>query len=158
MPPLWDYCMWSVCSDLYSMDMKMRNIFGTARQCERPCLFVCSQIVAPLLNYEKQQPGATLNFHKTITAFLIQVAHPFLHQTRWEMERQTEGLEEKKRVTDKQSTNKQKVRHSDGATVLRLLLRWYQLLLLPKCFDVLSSKITCTNESAAYSSKTVFRP
>lgn len=89
---------------------------------------VCSQIVAPVLNYEKQQPRATLNFHKTSTASWIQVAHPVVIQTKGDGG--TERGTEKKRVTDKQSTNKQKVRQSDGATALRLLLRCYQLLLL----------------------------
>lgn len=59
--------MWSVCADLYSMDNENEEYFGSWKL--SVVGFVCSQIVAPVLNYEKQQPGGALNFHKTITAF-----------------------------------------------------------------------------------------
>lgn len=71
--PLWDSWLWSVCSDLYC---KLRFFFGHTQAVSAGLLsvvgFVCSQIVAPVLNYGKQQPGGALNFHKTITASWIQ--------------------------------------------------------------------------------------
>lgn len=62
------------------------------------------------------------------------------------------GME--KRVTDKQSTNKQKVQQSDGATVLRLLLTRHHpattMILMLLYLIMQNYTHTHTNESAAY--------
>ena len=46
-------------------------------------------------------------------------------KSKTERDGQKDAKKKKKRVTDKQSTNKQKVQRSDGVTVLRLLPRWH---------------------------------
>lgn len=101
---------------------------------------------------KNKQPWGTLNFHKTITAFLNPSAPSSSNQRRRETDRRT-AKKKKKRVTDKQSTNKQKVRRSDGVAVLRLLPRWHHpattknlMLLYFKCTIIHNY----THESAAY--------
>lgn len=135
----------------------MRNVSEQSWQWEGVVPVCCGAPFAArlLLRYlimKNKQPWGTLNFHKTITAFLNPSAPSSSNQRRREMDRRT-AKKKKKRVTDKQSTNKQKVRRSDGVTVLRLLPRWHHpattknlMLLYFKCTIIHNY----THESAAY--------
>lgn len=145
MPPLWDYCMWSVCCDMYSM-----AILEQPGVCVNvPVCCVCSQIVAPVLNYEKQQPRATLNFHKTITASWIQVAHPVVTQTKRDggTDRGTEKKEwqiSRAQINRRCDTAMERPCYVGSALATTVLMCCH-------------AKMIHTNESAACSSKTVFR-
>lgn len=107
----------------------MRNVSEQSSQWEGVVPVCCGAPFAArlLLRYlimKNKQPWGTLNFHKTIRAFLNPSAPSSSNQRRRETDRRT-AKKKKKRVTDKQSTNKQKVRRSDGVAVLRLLPRWH---------------------------------
>lgn len=154
---VWDDCMWVLFFFPDLGGVKMRNVSEQSWQWEGVVPVCCGAPFAArlLLRYlimKNKQPWGTLNFHKTITAFLNPSAPSSSNQRRRETD-STTAKKKKKRVTDKQSTNKQKVRRSDGVTVLRLLPRWHHpattknlMLLYFKCTIIHNY----THESAAY--------
>lgn len=73
--PLQDYCMRSVCSIQSSMHLNMWHVLEKAQHFTVSLIalgFSCRQAAPPVLNYEKQQPGGKLDFHKTISASSVQ--------------------------------------------------------------------------------------
>lgn len=65
--------MWSVCFVFLTYTEGSMKI-KTARQCKPVCL-----TIAPVLNYEKQQPQGMLNyFSKIISSFFNPSPHPVL--------------------------------------------------------------------------------
>lgn len=122
---LWDDCIWFALTCtvwIWKWELFWSSLAVWASV--SVVVFVCSQIVAPVLNYEKQQPGGTVNFHKTITASWIQV----LDQMERGRERERDREKKEWRIS-RAPTN----RRCDSVRATVLLLRWYQFLLLSEC-------------------------
>lgn len=133
--------MWSVCFLFLTYTEGSMKI-KTARQCKPFCLR--SQIIAPVLNYEKQQPQGKLNyFSKTISAFWIQalIQSSIRCRDRQRDRKKSDGWAEHKRT--------------DGTTVMEwpcYACCYYQdfNVAVFKYYHVKWFKLMRTTEAAAY--------